>query len=52
MRAAAIFGPRVGRPQVIALGLVFGKDAYLKSAWNILDFFIVLISFLLLVASI
>jgi hypothetical protein len=32
--------------KIIALGFVFGKDAYLKESWNILDFVIVVSSIL------
>ena len=30
--------------QVLAKGLLFGKHAYLKSGWNVMDGFLVIIS--------
>ena len=32
--------------KVVAFGFLIGKNGYLRSAWNILDFFIVICSFL------
>ena len=32
--------------KIIGFGFMFGKDAYLKSSWNILDFIIVITSWL------
>merc|ERR1711871_251075 len=37
--------------KVIALGFVFGKDAYLRNGWNCLDFFLVLLSIVLLASE-
>ena len=38
--------------QVVAHGLAFnGKTSFLRDPWNVLDFFIVLISLLVLLAS-
>ena len=30
--------------KIIALGLIFGKNTYLREAWNVIDFFIVITS--------
>lgn len=32
--------------KIVAMGLLFNKDAYLRDSWNILDFTIVLTSFI------
>jgi hypothetical protein len=32
--------------KIIALGFLFGESAYLRSSWNVLDFVVVIISFL------
>merc|ERR1711871_792049 len=37
--------------KVIALGFVFGKDAYLRNGWNCLDFFLVMLSIVLLASE-
>jgi hypothetical protein len=34
--------------QMIAFGLWFGEEAYLRSVWNQLDFFILIVSFIAL----
>ena len=31
--------------KILGLGFIFGKDAYMKDEWNILDFFIVMMGY-------
>lgn len=38
--------------KIVGMGFFFSKDAYLKDSWNILDFFIVLTSYITLFQSI
>ena len=37
--------------KVVALGFLYGEDAYIKSPWNCVDFFIVVISIVILIAD-
>jgi len=37
--------------KVVALGFCYGEDAYIKSPWNCVDFFIVVISIVILIAD-
>ena len=36
---------------MLAYGFIFTRSAYLKSAWNVLDFFVVLVSVIALLAQ-
>jgi hypothetical protein len=37
--------------KILGMGFMFGPDAYIKDAWNMLDFFIVMIGYVSIIAE-